>query len=190
VPRKRKTYRERIESGIARGLSRSQAAGHPRAGEPYIRPPRSTGFLDDKLITALRTFRSNNNVSAAAREAHVGRERFRRFLDAEKVAARQGRAWKITDNLVREVDMISQGGRLVVRVRGFDAASAIEKHNAAVRAFLGKRRGDITVLAPFIGVVITDTAGRKHTLQTGPNRLLRLASTGGDGFEAVYKILI
>ena len=108
----------------------------------------------------------------------------------EKVAARDGRTWTITDNLVRELDMISAGRRQIVRVRGFDAASTIEKHNAAVRAFLGRRRGDITVLAPFDGVVITDIAGRKHSLEIRPNTLLRLASTGGDGFEAVYRIIL
>ena len=188
MARKRESPIESGSRGLARGLTRSQARGHARAGEAAVRPPRSTGALDDKLITALRTFRTNNNVSAAAREAHVGRERFRRFLDAEKVAARHGRAWTITDNLVREVDMISEGRRLVVRVRGFDAASTIEKHNAAVRKFLLKR--DIGLLAPFDGVVITDIAGRKHPLETRPNTLLRLASTGGDGFEAVYRIII
>jgi hypothetical protein len=189
MPRKRETYSQRIERGLARGLSRSQARGHARSGEAAVRSPRSTGALDDKLIAALRAFRSNNNVSAAAREAHVSRERFRTFLDAEKVASRQGRRWTITDNLVRELDMISQGRRQVVHVRSFDAASTIEKHNAAVRAFVSRKR-DIDVLAPFDGVVITDTAGRKHPLETRPNKLLRLASSGGDGFEAVYRIII
>ena len=188
MPRKRETYRQRIERGLARGLSRSQARGHARSGEAAVRSPRSTGALDDKLIAALRAFRSNNNVSAAAREARVSRERFRRFLDAESVAARRGRAWTITDNLVRELDMISQGRRQLVRVRGFDAASTIEKHNAAVRKFI--RHRDPTFLAPFADVVMTDAAGRHHALETRPNVLLRLASSGGDGFEAVYRIII
>jgi len=126
-------------------------------------------------------------VSAAAREAHVSRERFRTFLDAEEVASRHGRAWTITDNLVRELDMISQGRRQVVRVRGFDAASTIEKHNAAVRAFLRTR--DIGLLTPFDGVVMTTPPARKHPLETRPNVLLRLASSDG-AFEAVYRIII
>jgi hypothetical protein len=182
-------YRRRVERGLARGLTRSQARGHARSGEAAVKAPRATGPLDEKLIAALRSFRTTNNVSAAAREAHVSRERFRRFLGAEEVATRNGRAWTITDNLVRELDMISQGRRQVVRVRGFDAASTIEKHNAAVRAFVSRTR-DITVLTPFDGVVITDTAGREHPLENRPNTLLRLASSGGDGFEAVYRIII
>lgn len=40
------------------------------------------------------------------------------------------------------------------------------------------------------GRVVTDTAGRQHSLETRPNVLLRLASAGGDGFEAVYRIII
>jgi hypothetical protein len=188
MARKRESYSQRIERGLARGLTRSQARGHARSSEAAIKAPRATGPLDEKLIAALRSFRTTNSVSAAAREAHVSRERFRRFLGAEHVASREGRAWTITDNLVRELDIISQGHRQVVRVRGFDAASTVEKHNAAVRKFI--RHRDPAFLAPFADAVITDTAGRNHTLETRPNILLRLASSGGDGFEAVYRIII
>jgi hypothetical protein len=177
-----------VASAGARGLSKSQARGHARSSEAAITAPRATGPLDDKLIAALRNFRTTNNLSAAAREARVSRERFRRFLGAEQVAKRDGRAWTITDNLIRELDMISAGRRQLVRVRGFDAASTIEKHNAAVRKFI--RHRDPSFLAPFADVVITDSAGRHHTLETRPNTLLRLASSGGDGFEAVYRIII
>jgi hypothetical protein len=145
--------------------------------------------LDGRLTTTLRVFRATHNASAAAKTGHVSRERFARFLRDQEVAARHGRGWTITDNLVRELDIISQGRRIVVRVRGFDAASTIELHNAAVRKFV-RHADDLTPLAPFEGVVMTDAAGRRHLLETRPNTLLRLAATGGDVFESVYRIII
>ena len=188
MARKRETYSQRIARGLARGLTRSQARGHARPGESAVRPPKINETLDERLTAALRAFRSNRNASQAAKSGHVSRERFGRFLREQQVAARQGRAWTITDNLVREVDMISQGRRVVVRVRGFDAASTIERHNAAVRKFI--RKSDTALLAPFDGVVITDTSGRQHLLETRPNVLHRLAASGDEGFVAVYRIII
>jgi hypothetical protein len=144
--------------------------------------------LDQKLVTALRVFRATKNASVSAKTGQVSQESFRRFIREQGLADRSGRSWMVTDNLVREVDMISEGGREVVRVRGFGDAQTIELHNAAVRAFILSR--DAAFLAPFVGEAVTDIAGREHRLETRPNVLLRRASSGGDGFEAVYRIII
>lgn len=188
TPESLTAYQRRIAQGLARGLTRSQARGHARPGEAPLRPGRSGEYLADKEAKALRAFRANGNATAAAKSAGISPERFRRLLRAEGIAERSGRKWAITDNLVRETDMITQGRWQRVRVRGFDAASAIALHKVAVRNFLASRAA--VVLAPFEGRFITDTAGREHVFTTDPNKLLRLMTTGGETFEAVYRIVV
>ena len=188
MARKRETYAERKARNLRLGRSLSQARGHPRPSEAPLRVRLSGEYLPDKQVEALRAFRSTGNATQAAKSAGMSPERFRRFLRAEGVADRQGRKWAITDNLVRETDMLSEGCWRRVRVQGFDPASAIALHKAAVRAFLRKR--DLTVLDDFRGHSVTDTAGRRHPFETNPNTLLRLMTTGGETFEAVYRIVI
>jgi hypothetical protein len=188
VARKRHTYSERIARGLARGLTRSQARGHARLGEPPLRPARPMAVLPEREAEALRVFRTTGNATKAAKSAGISPERFRRFIRAELVAERRGHKWAITDNLVRETDIISGGRRYAVRVRGFDPASRIAQHKAAVRQFLALP--EEFLLDPFRGEAVTDIAGRKHVFETNPNTLFRLMTTGGETFEAVYRIVV
>ena len=189
MARKRETYSERIARGLARGLTRSQARGHARPSERSIRPPKTERPLDRALTTALRAFRATNNATYAAKTGHVSRERFSRFLREQGVAERHGRKWTVTDNLVRETDAFIGGRHVVLRVRGFDAASTIAQHRAAVAQFI-RRPYDLTPLAAFEGVSVTDAAGRHHLLETHPNVLLRLSASGGGVFETIYRIVV
>jgi hypothetical protein len=181
-------YAARKARGLALGRSLSQTRGHARLGEAPLRPGKSVDHLPDKETKALRAFRASGNATAAAKSAGISPERFRRFLRAEGVAERHGREWAMTDNLVRETEMISEGAWRRVRVRGFDDASAIAQHKTAVRDFLRTR--DPNLLAAFAGQAVTDTAGRTHPFEINPNTLLRLMTTGGETFEAVYRIVV
>jgi hypothetical protein len=181
-------YAARKARGLALGRSLSQTRGHARPGEALLRQRKTIDHLPDKETKALRAFRASGNATAAAKSAGISPERFRRFLRAEGVAERHGRKWSVTDNLVRETDMITEGAWRRVRVRGFDAASAIAQHKAAVRDFLRVR--DPVLLADFEGQSVTDAAGRTHPFETNPNTLLRLMTTGGETFEAVYRIVV
>ncbi len=89
-------YQRRIANALKRGLSRSQARGHAKAGEKPVRakPVQSDARLED----ALKLLRQTGNQSLAAKEAGVSAERFRRFLRSNGLAERQGRQWRITDN--------------------------------------------------------------------------------------------
>jgi hypothetical protein len=188
MARKRESYAERKARNLRLGRSTSQARGHPRSGEAPLRPRMSGDYLDQRMTTAYRVFRSTNNANLAAKTGRVSPERFRQFLRSEGVAQRTGGKWAVTDNLVRETDMITGGRWRRLRVRGFDAASNIALHRAAVSQFLITR--DPEVLAPFKGEFVTDTAGRRHTFEANPNTLLRLMTTGGETFEVVYRIVI
>lgn len=178
-------YQRRIANALKRGLSRSQARGHAKAGEKPIRakPVQSDARLED----ALKLLRQTGNQSRAAKDAGVSAERFRRFLRSNGLAERQGRQWRITDNRTRRMTVITSGDAVELTLRDFEQASLNGKHLAAVGAFL--RTNDADLLAPFIGQAVIDAAGIAHPLETDPNTLFRLAAAGGEVFHAIYRLI-
>ena len=99
-------YRRRIERGIARGLSRSQARGHPARAEVSASGIRTVEPTPE-LEAALKSLRRGSTQKAAAARVGVSVERFRRFLHANGLAERDGRAWTITDDRPRRVQVKS-----------------------------------------------------------------------------------
>ena len=127
-------YDRRIARGVALGRSRSQARGHPASGDIYIkRRPKAS---DAKLEQALRSLRETQNLTRSAKGAAVSPERFRRFLREKKLAKRKGRRWLFTDRRLRTVAAITTNGETKITVAGFNKASLVMQHHAAVRAFL------------------------------------------------------
>lgn len=179
-----KEYARRIDRAMAKGLTRSQARGHAKAGETPIKPKAVKS--DKSLETALRLLRQTNNQSRAAREAGVSTERFRRFLRANSLAERRGRQWRITDNRTRRMTVISGGDAHEIALRDFEQASLNGKHLAAVGAFL--RSNDIDLLRPFDGQSVIDAKGQAHPLETDPNVLYRLAHAGSEVFHEIYRL--
>ena len=59
---------------------------------------------------------------------------------------------------------------------------------AAVKRFM--RSNDASHLEPFIKKFVTDSRGKKYVFETNPNTLYRLAASGGDTFEQVYRIIV
>jgi hypothetical protein len=177
-------YDRRIARALARGLTKSQARGHPTAGHPSIRsrPTQS----DPKLEQALRSLREANNLTRSAKSAGVSSERFRRFLRENKLAKRKGQRWRLTDRRARTVLAITTLGKQEITVSGFNKSSLVMQHRAAVRAFLNT--GDPAHLKPFEGKAVTDKSGRAHHLETRPNTLHRLEATGNEPWEIVYKL--
>lgn len=180
-------YKRRIERGLKRGLTRSQARGHPKAGEAPVRKQPKREKRDDALESALKALRKSNNQSRAARQAGISVERFRRFLKSENLAQYSGRTWTLTDNRPREVSVISKGREYSIEVPDFTAAARAGAYCDAVGTFLNTN--DAQHLAPFIGDALTDTRGKSHPFETDPNTLYRLAASGLDGFEQVYRIV-
>lgn len=179
-------YQRRLKHAAARGLSRSQARGHARAGEAPLRRGR-TSKSDDKLEAALKALRRTGKQSAAAKEVGVSPERLRRFLRENALAKRRGRTWQITDRRLRQMRVLTQGQSRMLTIRGFEHASVIGTHSAAVRRFI--ETNDISELKPFTGRAVKDAAGRSHVLETDPNTLYRLAAAGSEGFEQIYRLI-
>jgi hypothetical protein len=163
-------YQRRIANAAKRGLSRSQARGHARAGEASIKA--AIVKSDDRLEAALKTLRAIGNQGRAAKAAGVSVERFRRFLQSNALASRQGRQWKFNDQRTRRMTVISEGDARQRTLRDFDQASLNGKYLNAVAAFLDSN--DAELLHPFTDQSVIDDKGRAHPLETNPNTLYRL----------------
>jgi hypothetical protein len=182
----KREYRQRLEHAAARGLSRSQARGHARAGEAPVRRSKTISN-DERLEAALKLLRNVNKQGLAAKAAGVSTERFRRFLRENGLAQRKGRSWVITDRRPRRMTVIT--GREVKNLTLADPEqlSLNGRHLAAVQQFL--RSNDIELLRPFEGHAVIDAKGRAHPLETNPNTLHRLASAGSEVFHEVYRLV-
>lgn len=177
-------YQRRIANAAKRGLSRSQARGHARAGESAIKPKAVKS--DERLEAALKLLRQTGSQGRAAKEAGVSVERFRRFVRSYSLAARQGRQWHITDNRPRRMTVVSDGEALELTLRDFEQASLNGRHLAAVGAFL--RTNDIDLLRPFEGQFVIDADGQAHPLETDSDALYRLAHAGSEVFHEIYRL--
>lgn len=179
-------YQRRLQRAAARGLSRSQARGHPKAGENLIRAPKTIGS-DERLEAALKLLRNVNKQGLAAKTAGVSPERFRRFLRENSLAKRQGRSWVITDRRPKRMTVITEGEVKNLILDDPEQLSLNGRHLAAVQQFL--RSNDVDLLRPFEGQAVIDARGRPHPLETDPNTLHRLASAGSEVFHEVYRLI-
>ncbi len=183
----RAEYQRRIATAAARGLSRSQARGHARAGEkPPRGPPKALD--DEKLQVALRALRQEQPFTIAAKAAGISPERLRRHASERGLIEKVGRRWQPKADLLRRVQLFSRGKAIVVEVRGKEPASAVGRYMAAVGAFLHSNA--VELLKPFIGQSVRDAARKHHPFETNPNTLHRLAAGGERSFEEIYRIIL
>lgn len=183
-----KEYARRIARGSAKGLSRSEARGHPKAGEGAIRRLFQKPIANDRLQIALQTLRKDHNLGKAAKAAGISPERLRRVAREKDAIQKVKGRWQIRDDLPRRMLLFSQGRQIEVVLGSFDSASLVGCYLHAVREFLETRR--ISVLAPFSGESVRDIAGKTHPFETRPNVLYRLAGSGEHAFEQIYRLVI
>ena len=179
-------YRRRMERGKARGLTPSQARGHPRKGEPLAsnkdRLPKSTPAIE----AAIRLMRSGESLRGAARGVGISEDRLRRFVKRRNLASRKGRVWTIHDTRGRRVPIISDGKLKTILVGGYDEAAK------AGRAWDKQGRftetNDSDLLAELEGGSLTDIRGNSHLFETDPNTLHRIVAMEEPQFHEIYKI--
>jgi len=184
----RAEYRRRIASGTAKGISRSQARGHPKPREAVAsrRPPKP--IEDERLQLAFRVLRQEKSLSAAAKAAKIAPERLRHFATERDIIERQGRRWIVRHQLPRRMLLFTDRKALPVVVGDFDAASKIGGFMSAVSEFL--RTNNPAGLREFEGASVTDVSGKTHPFETRPNALYRLASAHDQSFEHIYRIVV
>lgn len=182
----RAEYQRRIARGRAKGLSRSQARGHPKAREKYVRQPRP--IPDDRFQIGLRLLRSGKSMKEAAREIRVSAERLRNQARMKGLIKRKGSRWVVVPDLPRQMLIYSRGEAVSIIVGKQRQASKVGRYMAAVGKFI--KSNNPTPLNPFVGKAVTDIRDKDHPLETDPNTLYRLTSSGGETFEQVYRVVI
>jgi hypothetical protein len=182
----RAEYARRVERGIAKGLSRSQARGHPKAKEKNIRRPRP--ISDAALQISLQELRAGKTLTEAARLIHVSPERLRNQAKAQGAIRRKGRRWVVPNSLPRRM-LIYTGGEAIPIILGkMTQASKVGRYMAAVSRLLNNN--DLDSFKPFIGKSVTDIDGKKYVFETNPNFLYRISASGTESFKDVYKLII
>jgi hypothetical protein len=185
----RAEYAQRIARGLAQGLTRSQARGHPRVGETHVSRRAAIPEYHPTLERGLRQLRLGRTLGQAARASHVAPERLRAYLPRTGVVEKQGRRWRVLqDDRLRDVPTYSEGRAITITVRGYEASAHNDRYMAAVGRF--KHTLDPAYLAPFEGHGVEDTAGVWHPFETDPNTLLWLTASDPDPFEQVYRIVV
>jgi hypothetical protein len=184
----RAEYARRIARGLATGLTRSQARGHPGPTQSLASGPSPSIVYSPQLEAGFRAIKDGKSLSAAAKEVHVSPERLRRYLRGQGIAERRGRKWvALADTRSRQVLMYSNGRTRTVTV-DLDEARYVGAYMSAVSRFL--RTNDRAHLTWFEGLGVTDVRGVFHPFETDPNALYRLAHTGDETFEQVYRIVM
>ncbi len=192
VKRKRdgkEEYRQRIARGAAKGLSRSQARGHPKANEASAkRTGRITTLDDAKLQMGIRAFRTKKSFAKAAKVAQISPERLRSYAHEKELIEKRGRRWFLKLDLPRRVLIFSGGRERIITVGDFKTASFIGKHTSHVGWF--STTNEKSHLKKFVGKSVTDINGKSYLLETRPNVLYRLLHAGGNSFEQIYRIVV
>jgi len=179
-------YQRRIDRGLAKGLSRSQARGHPKAKEKNIRKPRP--ISDEAFQISLKALRSGKTLKDAAKEIRVSPERLRNQARAHGIIKKQGRKWVVKNNLPRQMLIYSNGQANSIIVGTSHQASKLGRYMAGVKRFL--RSNDAAHLKPFIEKSVKDSKGKAYVFETNPNAIYRIAASGGESFEQIYRIII
>ena len=108
-------YARRIARGLASGLSRSQARGHPKSAEAPARTS-SRPISDDRIQRAFRVLRQERSFAEAARAAKVSPERLRNYAIERGLIEKHGRRWQTRADLPRRMLIFSIGKSLAVTV--------------------------------------------------------------------------
>ena len=161
-------YRRRKARGERLGISRSAARGHARVGE-RTRPAgiatnparaRKVGPEDDEARI--------EPEGRGPRESHQPGEAAP-LRPREHAIDTRGESWQIIDLRRFHLPIYSRGQIVQVWLSDTEATKAGE-YLSAVGRFLPT--GDASILKPFVGDGVRDTAGDFHPFETGPEQPL------------------
>ena len=182
-------YARRAERGRAKGLSRSQARGHPRHHEPYTAEIAKVRPWDPALEEGLKQIREGRTMNSAARSIGVAPERLRSYVARTGVGRKEKRRWRIgPDFRARQMLVYSNGRALTIVLPDYEQANRAGAYMAAVGRFL--RTNERAYLDPFAGQGVTGKDGGFIPFETRPNVLYRLTETEEASFEEVYRIVV
>jgi hypothetical protein len=167
----RKEYARRVALAAQKGLSRSAARGHPRAGER--RKPATGRSVDpnSREERALKMMRRGGSLRAVASHYRMSQERLRAYLRESTAATHENGRWKILDHRSRQFPFYSNGA-VVTPWMGLHQTSEAGRYMQAVKQFL--RTGETDFLTPFAGQGVRDVNGRFYRFELDENTLYEL----------------
>lgn len=181
-------YARRIAAGKRKGLTRSQARGHPKASEKHVAPKKMRSIEDAMLQRAIIELRKGRSLTETARSIHVTPERLRNQITSKAAVEKRGRRWFVREELPRRVLLYSGGKEITLTVTDFKNASITGHYMNAVGMFI--RTNNPRYLQSFVGQSVTDISGKDYVLETRPNALYRLNASTTESFEQIYRIVI
>lgn len=179
-------YQRRLERATKRGLTKSQARGHPKAGEKGISAKARAALRDARLQQGLRSLRRGSTLAEAARSAGLSPERLRKFITDRNIGRKHNGKWQLIKRRLRwEWAIFTEGTMVFIIVSDPATNSLIGSYLNAVRQFL--HTNDVSLLKRYQNVSVKDTAGRKYRLESNPNTLYRLDLAERETPEEHYK---
>jgi hypothetical protein len=178
-------YDRRMALGAQRGLSRSAARGHPRAGERQKPLSAKTFNPKSREERAVKLMRRGSSLHAASTQFRISQERLREYLKENTEASRKNGKWVIVDRRVRVFPFYSDG-RVVAPSMSADETSFAAHYMQAVRQFL--RSGDSQFLKPYAGKGVGDTNRKFHPFEFEENTLYELDHRDEAVIPELYRI--
>jgi hypothetical protein len=179
-------YAKRKSRAAARGLTLSQARGHPRAGEAGLKPTK----FDSALEAALKAMRGGATLSGAAAGNGISRERLSSYAKTQAGAARSGRAWTFNDRRRRQVQIIRGGEVIEIWVKGYEPARTAGQYMDEAARLIGDPRRLTAFQDRWAYRAIRDADGRLVTFPTDPNEIYRAIHANDRPFEQIYKLVM
>jgi hypothetical protein len=177
-------YARRKARAAERGLSLSQARGHPRTGEPGLRPMK----LDPKLEAALKTMRAGRTLKSVAAANAVSRERLSTYIKVQAGAARSGREWTFNDRRRRQVQVIHNGEIIEIEVEGYEPARLAGMHRHLAQRVIANPRQLPAFKRRWENVSVKATNGQRYTFTTDLNEIHRALHTSDRPFHQIYRL--
>ena len=167
-----KEYARRVALVTQKGLSRSAARGHPRAGE---RKKPATGRAVDpnsREERALKMMRRGSSLRDAAGHYRMSQERLRAYLKETTAATRENGRWNIVDDRLRQFPFYSNG-TVVIPWLSNEQTSEAARYMQAVKLFL-RSPDDSDLRTRFAGKGVRDINGRFYPFELDENTLYEL----------------
>ena len=186
-------YARRIRNATARGLTKSQARGHPGSTQESasaIRAGAKPAKVDWTLEAAIKEMRTGATLGRAARDAHVGRERLAAYAKRYAGAVSKGGQWTFDDKRTRRILMAATGeyNFLTLRVPGYDPSSLAGQHYTESVAVLDDPSLYPAFVEKWAGVSIPDVKGKTRFFETDLNALFRMHFGEEADWTRVYHI--
>ena len=181
-------YRRRIARSLAKGLSRSAARGHPKAGETAALKGHSAISPDDPLHKGFERVKAGEGLAYTAKALRISRERLRQYVgDVGEFRRHEGRWRIVADHRRFQLPMYSAGRTRTVTVDA-EGAKELGRFMAAVARFLATNRAGI--LKPYEGRGLVNIFGQFIPFETDANALYALDAKGELTFHQIYQITL